>query len=182
MRGYFASCVVFFQATKEIYYSTIMSFSSILAFSFLNTSCIIWKSYQSHKARRCAFSWRYMVKWHYSGIIMVIIWSFHMVTAVPLFYSMNVICIIYKKWLHMMNLCGLNYLVENSQSWWVVLFFIWYKSAFWWCGMCINLHENIFQCHLCSDRRLNSQILDYHNYLSNTGLEINFFVREPAGD
>ena len=64
-----------------------------------------------------------------------------MLTAVPLFCSMHVICIIYKKWLLMMNLCGLNYLVESSQSWWVAVFLILWKSAFCLCGVFTNQHQ-----------------------------------------
>ena len=52
-----------------------------------------------------------------------------MLTAVPLFCSMSVICIIYKIWPHTINLCSLNYLVESSQSWWVIVFLISYAYS-----------------------------------------------------
>ena len=67
-----------------------------------------------------------------------------MLTAVPLFCSMNVICIIYKKWLHMMNLYGLNYLVESSQSWWVLSHLVEAFLMFMWCVY--KSASNVFKC------------------------------------
>ena len=41
------------------------------------------------------------------------------------FFSMNAICIFYKKLLLMMSLWDLNYLVESLQFWWVTVFHQW---------------------------------------------------------
>ena len=38
------------------------------------------------------------------------------------FFSMNAVCIFYKKLLLMMSLWDLNYLVESLQFWWVAVF------------------------------------------------------------
>ena len=41
------------------------------------------------------------------------------------FFSMNAVCIFYKKLLLMMSLWDLNYLVESLQFWWVAVFHQW---------------------------------------------------------